>query len=288
MKYSKMDIARFQGKVLDAIMASKRQELKRRQAERPLAELAALAQLARRPLDFGAALVREAGASVIAEVKRASPSRGLIARDWDPAAMAHAYVQGGAAAISCLTDAPYFQGRLADLDAIGDRLEAEGCRAPLLRKDFIFDPYQVYEARVAGADALLVILAVLSNAEYRALAALARELGMQVLAEVHDEIELERALAVDAAVIGVNNRNLRTFQTDINVTRQLRAAVPADRILVGESGIKTAQDVRAMAEIGCDAILVGETFSALPQTRRARKVREFAAAGALAAVPTGA
>lgn len=288
MKYSKMDIARFQGKVLDAIMASKRQELKRRQAERPLAELVALAQLARQPLDFGAALIRDAGASVIAEVKRASPSRGLIARDWDPAAMAHAYVQGGAAAISCLTDAPYFQGRLADLDAIGDRLEAEGCRAPLLRKDFIFDPYQVYEARVAGADALLVILAVLSNAEYRALAALARELGMQVLAEVHDEIELERALAVDAAVIGVNNRNLRTFQTDINVTRQLRAAVPADRILVGESGIKTAQDVRAMAAIGCDAILVGETFSALPQTRRARKVREFAAAGALAAVPTGA
>ncbi len=283
MKYSKLDIAKFQGKVLDEIMAAKRQEVKAAKAQRPEAELVALAQLARPPLDFAAFLRREAGASVIAEVKRASPSRGLIAREWDPAAMAQAYVQGGAIAISCLTDKKYFQGELAYLDLIGNRLEQQACRVPVFRKDFIFDPYQVYESRAAGADAFLLIMSVLGDSEFRQLTRLAQDLGMQVLTEVHDEVELDRALTLGARIIGVNNRNLRTFQVDIDTTRQLREQIPADRLLVSESGIKTAQDVRTMADIGCDAILVGETFSSLPQARRARKVREFVTAGSLVA-----
>ena len=288
MKYSKLDIAKFQGKVLDEIMASKRQEVKASKAQQPEAELVALAQLARPTLDFAAFLRREAGASVIAEVKRASPSRGLIAREWDPAAMAHAYVRGGALAISCLTDRKYFQGELAYLDQIGNRLEQEACRVPLFRKDFIFDPYQVYETRAAGADAFLLIMSVLGDNEFRHLTQLAHDLDMQVLTEVHDEVELDRALALDARIIGVNNRNLRTFQVDIDTTRQLREQIPADRLLVSESGIKTAQDVRTMADIGCDAILVGETFSSLAQARRERKVREFVTAGSLVAAEAAA
>ncbi len=288
MKYSKLDIAKFQGKVLDEIMASKRQEVKASKAQQSEAELVALAQLARPTLDFAAFLRREAGASVIAEVKRASPSRGLIAREWDPATMAHAYVRGGALAISCLTDRKYFQGELAYLDQIGNRLEQEACRVPLFRKDFIFDPYQVYETRAAGADAFLLIMSVLGDNEFRHLTQLAHDLDMQVLTEVHDEVELDRALALDARIIGVNNRNLRTFQVDIDTTRQLREQIPADRLLVSESGIKTAQDVRTMADIGCDAILVGETFSSLAQARRERKVREFVTAGSLVAAEAAA
>lgn len=284
MKYSKLDIAKFQGKVLDTIMATKRQEVRQRKALQPVEELIALGRLARAPMDMGAALQQEPGASVIAEVKRASPSRGLIAREWDPAAMAHAYVRGGAAALSCLTDRPYFQGDLAYIDAIGHQLERHGCRIPILRKDFIFDPYQVYETRAAGADAFLLIMAVLGDQEFRTLLSLAHDLGMQVLVEVHDEVELDRVLPTGARLIGVNNRNLRTFQTDIDTTRRLRAAIPGDRILVGESGIKTARDVQAMAEMGCDAILVGETFSRLPQARRERKVRGFVEAGRIGTV----
>ncbi len=285
MTSSPRNVAQFQGKVLEAIMATKRQEVQQARLERPLAELQALAKIARIPQDFGAALTQDPGTSVIAEVKKASPSRGQIARDGDPAEMAFAYVRGGAAALSCLTDKPYFQGHLSYLDLIGQRLEEAGCPVPILRKDFIFDPYQVWESRVAGADAFLLIMSVLRDADYRNLATLARELGMQVLVEVHDEAELDRALALDHVVIGVNNRNLRTFHTDIATTRRLRKFVPADRILVGESGIKTAKDVQAMAEIGCDAILVGESFSQLPQSRRERKVREFVTAGA--SVTTG-
>ncbi len=281
MKFSKLDIAKFQGKVLDKIMATKRGEVKEAQAQRPQAELIALAQVARPPLDFADCLRREPGVSVIAEIKRASPSRGLIAREWDPAAMATAYVRGGAAAVSCLTDRQYFQGDLAYLDLIGNRLEQEAHRVPIFRKDFLFDLYQVYESRAAGADAILLIMSVLSNSDFRQLTQLAHDLGMQVLTEVHNERELDQALTLDARIIGVNNRNLHTFQVDIDTTRRLREAIPNDRLLVSESGIKTAQDVRTMAEIGCDAILVGEMFSRLPQARRERKVREFVTAGSL-------
>ncbi|MCY4519833.1 MAG: indole-3-glycerol phosphate synthase TrpC [Caldilineaceae bacterium] len=284
MKRSQLDIAKFQGRVLDKIMAVRRKEVvaaKRRVREE---ELIALARLARPAQDLAGALVREPGAGIIAEIKRASPSRGLIARDWDPAAMASAYVRGGAVALSCLTDKTHFQGDLAYLEQIGDRLEAEGQPVPVLRKDFIFDAYQVWEARAAGADALLLIMAVLGDQECRTLLDLVHATGMQALVEVHDEAELDRALALDARIIGVNNRNLRTFTVDLNTTRELRSRIPGDRVLVGESGITTAADAATMAEMGCDAILVGEAFSKLPQSRRERKVREFAAAGSLAAV----
>jgi len=149
----------------------------------------------------------------------------------------------------------------------------------VLRKDFIYHEYQVYEARMAGADALLLIVAVLSDNELRTLLALTRELGMQALVEVHDQAELARALAAGARIMGVNNRNLKTFEVDIENTARLRALIPPDKVVVGESGIRTADDVRAMAEMGCDAILVGETFCKLPQKKRAGRVREFVEAG---------
>ena len=284
MKRSQLDIAKFQGRVLDKIMAVRRKEVaaaKRRVREE---ELIAMARLARPAQDLAGALMREPGASIIAEIKRASPSRGLIARDWDPAAMASTYVRGGAAALSCLTDKTHFQGDLAYLEQIGDRLEAEGQPVPVLRKDFIFDSYQVWEARAAGADALLLIMAVLGDQECRSLLELVHATGMQALVEVHDEEELDRALALDARIIGVNNRNLRTFTVDLETTRKLRDRIPEDRVLVGESGITTAADAATMATMGCDAILVGEAFSKLPQSRRERKVREFTAAGSLVAV----
>jgi indole-3-glycerol phosphate synthase len=279
MNQATIDISKYQGKVLEAIMATKRLEVAKARSQVPVAELKDLARVARTPQDFAAALTHEPGTSVIAEVKKASPSRGLIAREWDPAEMALAYVRGGAVAISCLTDVQYFQGKLSFLELIGQRLEESGCPVPVLRKDFLFDPYQVWETRAAGADAFLLIMSVLTDREYRDLVTLAHNLDMQVLVEVHDEEEMDRALLLERVVIGVNNRNLRTFQTDIENTRRLRQLVPQDRVLVGESGMKNPKDVQVMAEIGCDAILVGESFSRSPQSQRERKVREFVMAG---------
>ena len=279
MNQATIDISKYQGKVLEAIMATKRLEVAKARSQVPVAELKDLARVARTPQDFAAALTHEPGTSVIAEVKKASPSRGLIAREWDPAEMALAYVRGGAVAISCLTDVQYFQGKLSFLELIGQRLEEVGCPVPVLRKDFLFDPYQVWETRAAGADAFLLIMSVLTDREYRDLVTLAHNLDMQVLVEVHDEEEMDRALLLERVVIGVNNRNLRTFQTDIENTRRLRQLVPQDRVLVGESGMKNPKDVQVMAEIGCDAILVGESFSRSPQSQRERKVREFVMAG---------
>ena len=282
MNQATIDISKYQGKVLEAIMATKRLEVAKAQSQIPVADLKDLAEVARAPKDFASALTQETGTSVIAEVKKASPSRGLIARDWDPAEMALAYVRGGAVAISCLTDVQYFQGKLSFLELIGQRLEEAQCPVPVFRKDFLFDPYQVWETRAAGGDAFLLIMSVLTDREYRDLVTLAHNLDMQVLVEVHDEEEMDRALLLERVVIGVNNRNLRTFQTDIENTRRLRQLVPQDRVLVGESGMKNPKDVQVMAEIGCDAILVGESFSRSPQSQRERKVREFVMAGSRA------
>jgi indole-3-glycerol phosphate synthase len=246
-----------------------------------LAQVKAFARLAPAPLDFAGALTAQRGASLIAEVKRASPSKGLIARDWDPELIGETYARSGAAAISCLTDAKFFQGKLEYLTAIKERLREIGKPVPVLRKDFIYHEYQVYEARMAGADALLLIVGVLSNTELRKLYELTYQIGLQALVEVHDEAELERALAIDAHVIGVNNRDLRTFAVDIETTGRLRAQIPAGKILVGESGIRNEEDVQRMAAMGCDAILVGETFCKLPQKERGAKVRDFVEAGRL-------
>ncbi len=279
MKHSKLDITKHKGRVLDQIMAAKRQEVPRQMELVPLAQVKAFAQLAAPPLDLAAALTAQPGASLIAEVKRASPSKGLIARDWEPEQIAKTYALNGAAAISCLTDVRFFQGKLEYLTSIKEMLRDIDEPVPVLRKDFVYHEYQVYEARMAGADALLLIVAVLGDRELRELLALTRRLDMEALVEVHDEAELARALAVDARVIGVNNRNLKTFEVDIENTARLRAQIPSDKVVVGESGIRTAEDVRAMAEMGCDAILVGETFCKLPQNQRGAKVREFVEAG---------
>ena len=279
MKPYQLDIAKYKGEVLDQIMDWKREEVPAQMAEAPLAQVKAFAALAPKALDFAAALTAQRGASLIAEVKRASPSRGLIARDWDPELIGETYARSGGAAISCLTDGKFFQGKLEYLTAIKERLREVGKPIPVLRKDFIYHEYQVYEARMAGADALLLIVAVLSDSELRSLYELTYKLGMQVLVEVHTAEEVERALAIDAHIIGVNNRDLRTFQVDIENTARLRAMLPPGKIVVGESGIRDIADVQKMAAMGCDAILVGETFCKLGQYERPAKVREFVEAG---------
>ncbi|NJN81670.1 MAG: indole-3-glycerol phosphate synthase TrpC [Caldilineaceae bacterium] len=281
MKHSKLDITKHKGKVLDEIMAHKRVEVPKQMERVPLSDVKAFATLTPPALDFAAALTAQPGASLIAEVKRASPSKGLIARDWDPPRIGETYVRNGAAAISCLTDSRFFQGELAYLTAIAERLRSLQMSAPILRKDFIYHEYQVYEARMAGADALLLIVAVLSDKELRQLLSLTHECGMQALIEVHDDEELDRALAVDARVLGVNNRNLKTFEVDIENTARLRAQIPAGKVVVGESGIRNTDDVRRMAEMGCDAILVGESFCKLRQEKRGASVAEFVEAGRL-------
>jgi indole-3-glycerol phosphate synthase len=279
VKHSKLEIAKHKGEVLSQIMAWKRQEVPTQMQELPLAQVKAFALLAPPPLDFAAALTTDKGASLIAEVKRASPSKGLIAREWDPPLIAETYARNGAAAISCLTDGRFFQGELSYLTDIKERLRAINLPVPVLRKEFIYHEYQVYEARMAGADALLLITGVLSDTDLRTLLALTQELGMAALVEVHDEGETERALRAGATIVGVNNRNLKTFEVDITTTARLRPLIPAGVLLVGESGIRTEDDARAMADMGCDAILVGESFCKLPQKQRAERVRAFAVAG---------
>ncbi len=285
---------RHQGKMLDEIMRHKRDEVPKRAAALPLTTLRALAETAPAPLDFAAAL-RGPGVSLIAEVKKASPSRGLLCRDFDPARLAQVYAQGGAAAISVLTDARFFQGQLEYLTTVKETLGREGERErgrhapppslspsptpPVLRKDFIYDPYQVVEARVAGADALLLIVAVLGDNELKRLLAETRSYGMEALVEVHDGDEVARALKAGAQVIGVNNRDLRTFAVDIAVTARLRPLIPAECVLVSESGIHTPADVRRLKEMGVDAMLVGESLVTARPEDRLGKVRELVRAG---------
>ena len=293
---------RYQGKMLDEIMEWKRNDLPGRQAAMPLTSLRALAATAPDPLDFAAAL-RKPGVSLIAEIKRASPSRGLLCKDFDPARLARTYADGGASAISVLTDSRFFQGQLEHLTTVKETLAAgkanrivdpkarqttkqddrapiyQSTNLPVLRKDFIFDPYQVVEARVAGADALLLIVAVLGDHDLRGLIEETRRHGMEALVEVHDEAEVERALAAGARVIGVNNRDLRTFAIDLQTTARLRPLIPRDRVLVSESGIQTRDDVRRLADMGVDAMLVGESLVAADPRERLRKVMDFVEAG---------
>jgi indole-3-glycerol phosphate synthase len=211
---------------------------------------------------FAAALdarIQSGEAGVIAEIKKASPSKGLLREDFIPADIAQSYQTGGAACLSVLTDEDFFQGADAYLQ------EARAaCKLPVIRKDFIIDPYQVYEARAIGADCILLIVACLDDERLRQLNDLAHELGMDVLIEVHDKKELKRALRVDNRLIGVNNRNLRTFEVSLSTTLELLASVPEDRILVTESGIHTAYDVQLLRRKGVGAFLVGEAFMRAP------------------------
>jgi len=244
--------------ILDKIVAVKRDEISLARRARDLPSLRRDAESLGGQRDFIGGLcakIAAGGAGVIAEIKKASPSKGVMRLDFDPAAIARSYAAHGAACLSVLTDADFFQGSEAFLDAA-----RSACELPVLRKDFTIDPYQVYEARAIGADCVLLIVAALGDAALVELALLAAELDLDVLVEVHDEEELERALAIPAPLIGVNNRDLRTFETSIETTLRLAPSIPYDRLLVTESGIRTPDDVARLRAEGIEAFLVGETF----------------------------
>jgi indole-3-glycerol phosphate synthase len=244
--------------ILDKILRRKAEEVAARRAQVPLAELARRIDTAGAPRGFVAAIehkIAAGEAAVIAEVKKASPSKGLLRADFRPAEIAQSYARAGAACLSVLTDVDFFQGA----DEYLQQARA-ACALPVLRKDFTVDPYQVHEARALGADAILLIVAALDDAQLRELAGLAGRLGLDVLVEVHDAAELERALALDTRLIGINNRNLRTFETRLETTLDLLARIPADRIVVTESGIHAPADVARMRAAGVHAFLVGEAF----------------------------
>jgi indole-3-glycerol phosphate synthase len=241
---------------LARILADKHEEVRQRSVEFPQGELERLAQAAPVGRDFTRALcnaVAEGRVGLIAEIKRASPSGGLIRDPFEPAALAAAYCDGEATCLSVLTDAPYFQGAPEHL-----REARAACTLPALRKDFIIHPWQFFESRCMGADCVLLIMAALSDAQAQELEDVARSLDMAVLVEVHDERELDRALGLETRLIGVNNRDLRTLRTDLATTEVLAPLIPADRIPVAESGIRTPEDVRRMAAAGARCILVGE------------------------------
>ena len=246
---------------LERIVAATRAHLDERRQQTPLDAIRALASEAPPPRSFAEALRPQAGGSarLIAEVKRASPSKGLLAERFDPVAQARAYAAGGAAAISVLTEPDFFYGSLDHLRAVRAMVDS-----PVLRKDFLLDPYQVYEARAAGADAVLLICALLDDDALGELLALARSLGMDALVEAHNADEARRAVAVGAGVIGVNSRDLRTFAVDGDVVRRLRPLVPGDRIFVAESGIADARNAARARAFGADAILVGEALMRAP------------------------
>jgi len=257
--------------ILDKIMLYKREELPKIKRKQPESDLRARLLLAPAPRDLIKAL-RKPGVSLIAECKKASPSRGLLRNGYDPAALAKEYQANGARAISVLTDKKFFQGGIHHLAAA-----RQAVTLPILRKDFIFDPYQIIEARAAGADAILLIASLLPGNRLRNLRKEAEKLGMNALVEVHDEAQLEHALASGAKIIGVNNRDLRTFSVDFNTTGRLRALIPADRVLVSESGIHTTDDVRKLNKMGADAMLVGERLVRSKDV--GKRVRELVKAG---------
>lgn len=237
--------------VLERILTEVRKNLARRQEEVPLAEVLALAERQKPALDFAASLAQP-GISLIAEVKRASPSRGLLAPEFEPVELARTYAQNGARAISVLTEPRFFQGSLAHLAAIRQELAL-----PLLCKDFILDQYQVYEARAHGADAILLMAGVLTEGELAGLLQVGRSLGMEGLVEVHNREELEKALKLTPRIVGINNRDLHTFRVDLAASFRLRPLIPNGIITVSESGIETRAQVERLREVGFDAVLVG-------------------------------
>jgi indole-3-glycerol phosphate synthase len=262
------------GTILDRIVADKREELERRCAEEPIEALREKAARFEETLPFSPAL-RGERLRLIAEIKKASPTKGILDRNLEPLSRARAYTLGGASAISILTEAKHFLGKLEYLEGIRIGLDRyfPGGRPALLRKDFLFDPYHLYEARAYGADAVLLIVAVLQDERLRDLLALADDLGLGALVEVHDEEEVERALRAGAEVIGVNNRDLRTFHTTLEVTERLRPLIPGDRVLVSESGLNGAEDAARVRRLGADAVLVGEAL--MTSENVVAKMREF-------------
>ena len=257
--------------ILKKILDHKRVEVAAATAAMPLSELRARLPGLPPARGFAASLERTATAgrtAIIAEVKKGSPSKGVIRADFDHLAIASVYAVNGASCISVLTDEHYFLGKLAFLTEIRKVVDI-----PLLRKDFIFDPYQVYEARTAGADAILLIAAMLGLTRLKELASLARELDLDVLLEVHDQEELESALETDCRLIGINNRSLRTFVTDLAITEKLAPLVPADRLIVAESGINAREEIARLRRAGAKAFLIGESLMREPDI--GAKLREL-------------
>jgi len=255
------------GDILERILAVKREEIAAARAQVSQAELLAQARARTDLRDFGGALrtaIAAGRAAVIAEVKKASPSKGVLRESFDPATIAASYARHGAACLSVLTDRQFFQGAP---EYLVEARAASG--SPVLRKDFIVDEYQVAQARAWGADCILLIVAALEQPRMLALEAAAHELGMAVLVEVHDAAELERALALRTPLLGINNRNLRSFETRLETTLDLLAQIPQDRLVITESGIATPQDVQRMRAAGVDAFLVGEAFMRAPDPGRA-------------------
>ncbi len=261
------------GTILDEIMRYHRERLPKIKEDVLPSTVRALSMLAEPPLDFYAALTKP-GVSLIAECKKASPSKGLMVPNYDAVEIAKTYEQAGASCVSVLTDGRHFQGSLEDLRDV-----RESIKLPIIRKDFIFDTYQIHEARAAGADCILLIAAVLPDSTLADLMAKASQLGMSTLVEVHTDEELDRMLALDPQpkIIGVNNRNLQTFEVDFENTARLREKIPSHIAVVGESGLKNEDDVRHMKSIGVDAILVGETL--VKSKDMLRKAKAFVQAG---------
>ncbi len=242
---------------LDRIKAYKLNEIAQAKLERPLSGIEAEAREASAPRGFASALARasKSGYGLITEIKKASPSKGLIRADFDPPALAQAYAAGGATCLSVLTDTPSFQGAPAFLGQARNAVDL-----PVLRKDFMYDTYQVTEARAWGADCILIIMASVSDTQANELEAAATEWGMDALVEVHDEAELDRALALSSPLLGVNNRDLKTFKTDLDVTRRLSSKVPSGKTLIAESGLSTPDDLADLAAHGARAFLIGESL----------------------------
>jgi indole-3-glycerol phosphate synthase len=257
--------------ILARICADKRVETARRREKTPLEEMRARARDAGKPRGFGRALMdatAKDGPGLITEIKKASPSGGLIRENFDPISIAQAYAAGGAVCLSVLTEQEYFQGSAVDLQAA-----RMAVNLPVLRKDFILDPWQVYESRAMGADCILLIMSALRDDEARELEDLARELGMDVLAEVHNEAELERALGLQTPLLGINNRNLKTLVTALDVTESLARMAPPDRFLISESGIRDFADIQRLQKVCVQGFLVGEALMRAPDMTRA--VREL-------------
>jgi indole-3-glycerol phosphate synthase len=251
--------------MLDKIIAQKREEVEQRKKAAPLTYLQERIVDQKPPLDLAPALKGD-HIRLIAEVKKASPSRGLLSPNLNPTELAQTYAEGGAAAISVLTEENYFAGSIEHLAAI-----KEVVGLPLLRKDFIFDPYQVYESRAYGADALLLITAILSQGQLKELTSLSHRLGLRCLVEVHNENEVERAILSGAEIIGINNRDLNSLAVDINTTRRLRPLIPKEKTVVGESGIKSRKDIETLKKWGADAVLIGEALVSASDIRAKMK-----------------